>query len=448
MGTPGNRGDGTTPDADGPDLIGGGVSGPVRRAPFADNPTVGARGLRTQQRILDAALRVFGENGYDRSTLEEIGQLAGCSRVSIYQYFSGKDDMFRHLAGQVARQLRASMEALDPLTPDEAGWASLRAWVGRYADIFARFEPVFRAFAAAAEADAVLVGGAVSTAERNIAVFQSRLSTPPLPPRQLSPMVALLLGGVTRALDIGSILRAALPTVYTARRVEDAIADVLHRVLFGPRPGVNARPPGVDRAPPLRFGQALEALVDRVNALQVESAQPDRRALASLLDVGDDVVVRRGYQGSRVDDIVEAAGVSRGAFYRYFDNRDDFVRVVAVRAVNDLSIALAQLPDPADRAALRRWLRRYGTVQAEKGAMIRVWTEAIEDELRSEHAAVYDWGRRRVSRLLERRGFGDVDADGIVLLAVIEAFGSMPREPVEVDVAVRIVERGLLGRDG
>jgi len=35
----------------------------VRRAPFADNPRVGAVGRRAQQRILDAALQVFAEVG-------------------------------------------------------------------------------------------------------------------------------------------------------------------------------------------------------------------------------------------------------------------------------------------------------------------------------------------------------------------------------------------------
>ena len=37
----------------------GGPADVVRRAPFADNPHVGARGQRTQQRILDAALEAF-----------------------------------------------------------------------------------------------------------------------------------------------------------------------------------------------------------------------------------------------------------------------------------------------------------------------------------------------------------------------------------------------------
>ena len=91
----------------------------VRRAPFSDNPNVGPRGQRTQQRILDAALAVLRDEGYHRCAVDRISRLAGCSRVSFYQYFSGKEDVFRHLAEQVARQLNASTDRLDPVTPDE-----------------------------------------------------------------------------------------------------------------------------------------------------------------------------------------------------------------------------------------------------------------------------------------------------------------------------------------
>ena len=90
------------------DLALDGEPGPVvRRAPFSDNPTVGARGQRTQQRIVDAALQTFGEKGYHQCSIDRITRLAGCSRVGFYQYFSGKEDLFRHLSGQVARQLDA-----------------------------------------------------------------------------------------------------------------------------------------------------------------------------------------------------------------------------------------------------------------------------------------------------------------------------------------------------
>ena len=132
----------------------------VRRAPFSDNPRVGARGQRTQQRILDAALRAFGEQGYHGCSIDRITKLARCSRVSFYQYFASKEDVFRQLAGQVARQVSASTEALDPLTPDSEGWTAMRAWVARYAEIHARYEPVFHAL----ETDDVLA--AVAAAHR------------------------------------------------------------------------------------------------------------------------------------------------------------------------------------------------------------------------------------------------------------------------------------------
>src|SRR5260221_14269637 len=117
----------------------------VRRAPFSDNPRVGARGQRTQQRILDAALQAFGEDGYHGCSIDRITKLARCSRVSFYQYFASKEDVFEQLAGQVARKESAWTEVLDPLTPAIEGWAAMRAWVARYSEIHTRYEPVFHA---------------------------------------------------------------------------------------------------------------------------------------------------------------------------------------------------------------------------------------------------------------------------------------------------------------
>ena len=126
---------------------------PRRRKPFADSPVIGPRGLRTHQRVLDAALEAFAESGYDRTTLDRIAELAGCSRVTIYQYASGKDELFRRLATQAAAQMWAAFEALEDVTPDASGHASLLACISRLADIEARYEPIIRAFEAAAETD-------------------------------------------------------------------------------------------------------------------------------------------------------------------------------------------------------------------------------------------------------------------------------------------------------
>ena len=42
--------------------------------------------------------------------------------------------------------------------------------------------------------------------------------------------------------------------------------------------------------------------------------------------------VDRGYHNTRVDDLVTAAGVSHGAFYRYFPNKDELARILTARA--------------------------------------------------------------------------------------------------------------------
>jgi AcrR family transcriptional regulator len=306
---------------------------------------------------------------------------------------------------------------------------------------------VFRAFGAAAQTDAELAGGSVRAGERNAAVFQSKLATTTLPPKQLDAVVGLLMTGVTRALDVASILRATSPEAYTEDRVADAIADVVHRSLFGLHAGVNARASNGRRPPALPIGDTLTAIIDRADALALESTQPGRRALASLLDVGRDVIVGRGYQGTRVDDVVAAAGVSHGAFYRYFENKDDLVQVIAARSLGAISAALAEVPPSTDRAALRRWLREYNAVSAAQGAMIRIWVESVGGPMRDDRAATFDWGRRRLARPLHDRTFGDAAVEGLVLLGVLEAFGSQHREAVDVEAAVHVVERGFLGQD-
>ena len=51
-----------------------------------------------------------------------------------------------------------------------------------------------------------------------------------------------------------------------------------------------------------------------------------------LLDAATQAFVTRGFHETRVDDIVAAAGVSHGTFYRYFDNKDHVFRVIASRS--------------------------------------------------------------------------------------------------------------------
>jgi len=421
----------------------------VRRAPFSDNPRVGARGQRTQQRILDAALQVFGERGYHAASIDRIAKVARCSRVSFYQYFASKEDVFRQLAGQVSRQMGASTDALAPLTADHAGRAVLQSWVTRYAEIHARYEPVFHAY----ETDEALAQVVRRTGGEVVAGIQSRLVTTTLPPRQLDPVIRLLLQCLNRTLGVVGVLRAAAPDAYPRTRVEDAITDVLHRTLFGLRTEVNVHDATGSPPPALPFSAATRDLLAQDDA-SLDEAATGNRALGALVKAGHDVFVSRGYHNTRVDDLVAAAGVSHGAFYRYFRSKGELARILASRAMRATGTTLMELPDAltqnasSSRGSVRRWLRRYHAAHANEAAMLRVWLDAaLQDPiLRTELAPPLDWGRRRIAGYLHPRGFGDPDMEAVVMVALLGVFGAQERPAADIEAAAHIIERGLLGR--
>lgn len=420
----------------------------VRRAPFSDNPRVGARGQRTQQRILDAALRAFGERGYRGCSVDRIAKLARCSRVSFYQYFASKEEVFRQLAGQVARQVSASTEALDPLTPDLAGWTATRAWVARYAEIHARYEPIFHSL----ENDDALAGMARDTGEETITRVHARLATTTLPPRHLDPTIRLLLECLNHTLDVSGILRSLAPDAYPDERLEVAITDVLHRTLFGIRPEVNVHPAGGPPPPALELGRQLRELLE--NGALTDRDPSANDAFSALLASSHDVFIERGYHGTRIDDLVTAAGVSHGAFYRYFRNKEELARILTARAVWAVGSAVMGLPEfstlqgPSGKGVLRRWLRHYHAAHVNEVVMLRVWVDAAlqDPAIRTESAPLLDWGRRRMARNLDTREFGDPEVEAVVMVALFGVFGARARQPAEIEAAAHIIEQGLLGR--
>jgi AcrR family transcriptional regulator len=423
----------------------------VRRAPFSDNPRVGTRGQRTQQRILDAALRVFGEEGYHRCSVDKIATQSGCSRVSFYQYFASKEDVFRQLGEQVARQLGASTEELGQLTEDNAGWLAMRAWIVRFREIYERYEPIFNAYQAARESDEFFATFAAGTRGQIIGRFHSRLVTTTLPPRQLDPVITLLLETMSHTFDVVGILRSGAPDDYPNDRVEEAVTDVLHRTLFGLRPDVNVHAPTGAAPAALRFRPDMRALLDE--GAPAPTA-PGTGALDALLASAHDVFIERGYHNTRIDDLAAAAGVSHGAFYRHFRGKDQLARILTTRALQSVGAELLELPDVSAldateaRGVLRRWLRRYNAVHAGEAGMLRVWVDAVlqDPSLRADSAPPLDWGRRRMARYLHPRGFGDMDMEAVVGVALLGVFGARPRPASGVEAAVHVVERGLLGR--
>ena len=73
--------------------------------------------LATRQRISDVATRLFIERGFDAVKVDEIAEAADVSRMTVFNHFSRKEDLFFDLDEGAREDLLAALQQRDPGTP-------------------------------------------------------------------------------------------------------------------------------------------------------------------------------------------------------------------------------------------------------------------------------------------------------------------------------------------
>lgn len=64
--------------------------------------------MSTKEKILDAALTLFAENGYDGTSVEEIAKSVGIKAPSLYKHYKGKEDILNALIGATESRCEGS----------------------------------------------------------------------------------------------------------------------------------------------------------------------------------------------------------------------------------------------------------------------------------------------------------------------------------------------------
>ena len=92
--------------------------------------------------ILGVAKRVFAEHGYAKTTMDSIAETAGFTKPILYNYFSGKGEIYTEIVTNCAAQL---LHALSRATTDASTpRARVEAAVGVYFDMLVRETTTFR----------------------------------------------------------------------------------------------------------------------------------------------------------------------------------------------------------------------------------------------------------------------------------------------------------------
>jgi AcrR family transcriptional regulator len=182
----------------------------------------------TRERILDIALELFVEQGYEKTSLRDIATRLGTTKAALYYHFERKQDIFLELHLRLHALVREALEELERL---EDGQRRADAWprlVDRLIDgvidnrqlvlLHQRnqnaFEQILRDERNQAENDDI---------EQQ---FRRILQSPSIPLDQRVRMVSSL-GAVIGALVSGEGLFGDVPMTELAEHVRAAVRDIL-----------------------------------------------------------------------------------------------------------------------------------------------------------------------------------------------------------------------------
>lgn len=156
-----------------------------------------------------------------------------------------------------------------------------------------------------------------------------------------------------------------------------------------------------------------------------------RRTRDALVSAARGVFEERGYDGTRMGDIAEAAGVSHGTVYTWFSTKEAVLMAVVASLVNDLyaSLSAPKENDPVSR--IERANRSYLDAYRAHARLLEVVEQAAttDDSFR---AVLADLRRAHVERVaetlrhLQHDGLARADLDAGVaaaaLCAMVEGF--------------------------
>jgi AcrR family transcriptional regulator len=177
----------------------------------------------TRQLLVSVARRLFTEQGYAATSIEEIIKEAGVARGALYHHFSGKEVLFRAVYDQVQADVAARVVAT-ALSSTEP-WDGVRAGLGAFLD--ACLEPEFRRIVVLDSvpvlAQDVWDGGIEHNELPMLRSVLAPLVGAFLPDVPVEPLVHVALGGLYGA----ALYIARSPDPTAARAEADTVLDTL-----------------------------------------------------------------------------------------------------------------------------------------------------------------------------------------------------------------------------
>ncbi len=243
------------------------------------------RGQRTtKDRLVEAAIGLFARKWYGTVSVAEICREAGLSNGVFYRYFSGKEELFKTILSHVLDMIR---EALDAVGGDSA-----RERLFAYADTILRFSSEHTQLVAVFR-------------EGQYRFFAYEHELVAIYERSLGKALGREVGLPEYLFALGGLRFCAIRKAFQASPIDHA---TLQAILEG---GIFR---GLGIRPEIVFGGSAHPL-----PIPLEEGARER-----LLRAGKRLFGEKGYFETNIHEVTDAAGLSVGALYTYFDSKESF----------------------------------------------------------------------------------------------------------------------------
>jgi AcrR family transcriptional regulator len=267
-----------------------------------------------------AAVEVVGEQGYGATTVDALAATAGVSTATLYELFSGKEELVLDAGDAIASEISGRLRARP--VPEGDLRRALADVLSAVVDAVLQQPNAARL----AVVDVVTVGPEGMERRRQLTTelqeLLRRAATPDRRPTIAEPALAVLAGGTVAVLErhlrtgkLRPLRAAALDLAAWGALYE---SDAPRAAPGGPQPGTPSTPRAAaddDASPfslPLPRGRhgLPPAFVKRHQRMRI---------LEAVLAVS----AQHGFEATSVRDLIAAAGLSHQTFYQHFASKED-----------------------------------------------------------------------------------------------------------------------------
>ena len=262
----------------------------------------------TKDILLNAATVEFNQNGYFNTNVDSITKRAGVSHGTFYLYFKNKQDVLSILIGQIEEKISKTISDKNHNEEflNSKDFESFEQDIRHIVSVILESSGLFKTF----------IQGMVQN--REIFDLFSRIS---FSIREIfnARIKQKKYGGISSRTDplilaqIMSIMFYLSIFIYTLGIIQcepGALVRQISLILFSI----------------LNFDQKSMKARKKKSQIRKESIIKTKR---DLLNIAKEEFSRYGYFETKISDIAQKAGYSRGTFYQYFNDKDDMIQAIS-----------------------------------------------------------------------------------------------------------------------